>query len=573
MTLVLKYKYSDYSIWFTAIAACIICYAYTWHNHLPVNFLGGDARYYYIYLQSTFIRHDLIDFSLLDPANGVVLTHHPVGLSILLLPFFLAALFFANILNYPADGVSAPFQAAISIAAIFYCVLGLIYMGKLLKLNSISDKVTAMIVVLIFFGTTLFHYTINESGMSHVYSFCLLSVFLYHGFQLVSTTKKKYLYYLAIVFGLIILLRPNNGLIILSLFFWFKTKTQFLAFFKNIFRLKSFYLSTLLCIFIIAVQPLTWLWKENSLFVNRYATYGFYWLHPHLKEMLFGFDAGFFIYTPLCFLFLFGLFAVNRENKFMFYSITVFILLLFYVFSAYSAYTYFDGLGIRVLVDYYSLFALLGGKLFMHLLLQKSIFYSIGTLALFLVTLNLICCYQAENNILARSGMNLQKWKYIFLRTGKSYENCLGGSNDLPPYSKVKPVISLQGEIKFDAPFQFDHNDYGAAVSFDSIGFSSKRVQLKIKINRREAYTNSSQDVLVCAILENKDKSEKKGYLQFKLNETPASDCCDDIEYDYNANMEANFKPSDRLSVYLWNIQQKPFSIDKFSVQLYNFNY
>jgi hypothetical protein len=570
---VTKYKYADFSIWFTAFAVCFICCFFTWQKSDLVNFIGGDARYYYIYLQSTFINPAFINYDWLNPSSGVVITHHPVGFSILVLPFFLFGLLFANFLNYPLDGSSAPFQASISMAGIFYLVLGLIYLKKLLTINHVSDKIIAFVIVLVFFGTTLFHYTLNECGMSHVYSFSLISIFLYHSCKLVQNYNSQSLYSAAALFGLILLLRPNNALILFSVFCWFGSTPHAVTFFKQLLRKKSFYYSVLIVLLIAAIQPLTWLWKEDSLFVNRYASYGFYWTKPHLLEMLFGFEAGFFIYAPLCLLFLFGLPVLFKENKFQFYATLAFVLILFYIFASYSAYTYFDGLGIRVLVDYYSVFAFIGAKLFMHLSQYKFLFNVFSTFALILVIVNLIYCYQAENNILARSGMNFNKWKYVFLRTGKSYENSLGGSSDLQPFSKFKPKAALEQNLPFEQGFDFSGNEYGPTVHFNRLGFDSKRIQLKIKIRRKEKQLNSSDAALVCAMLDNKIDPTRKKYLQFRLNEVPALSCCENKEYNYTSTIEGKFAASDYLSVYLWNQKKQNFTIDEFSVQVYNFNY
>ena len=177
---------------------------------------------------------------------------------------------------------------------------------------------------------------------------------------------------------------------------------------------KTFYYALLIPLLFVAFQVLVWAVKENQLFVNRYAPYGFDWLRPHFFKMLFGFDAGFFIYTPLCFLFLFGLFALYKENKFLFYSVSAFLLGLFYFLSAYSAYTYYDGFGIRVLVDFYSVFALLGAKLLMYLHADKFLYITILAFALFFVVMNVMYSYQAKHAILPRAGITYNQWKYIF---------------------------------------------------------------------------------------------------------------------------------------------------------------
>jgi hypothetical protein len=541
---------------------------YTWQNP-AVNFMGGDARYYYYYLQSTFIDPALANYDWLT--DSTPLTHHPVGLSVLMLPFFLLALAVAHLFHFPLTGMSLPFQASVSLAALTYCFIGLVYLKKLFRLNNISDKVTALVIPLLFFGTTLLHYTLTESGMSHVYSFCLITAFLYHSCRFVNEGGNRNLLYMAALLGLILLVRVNNGLVVFTLFFWFQSREQAIAFFRSLLRNRFFYISIALLLAIISLQVLTWYWKENVLFSNRYAPYGFYWTRPALAEMLFGFNAGFFIYAPLCFLFLLGLIAAYK-NKFLFFGMLGFLLAVFYFFSAYSAYTYFDGLGIRVLVDYYAIFALLGAKLFSHFEFQPLAYGSVTILALALLVVNLIYCYQGSTDILARSGMTYNKWKYVFLKTGREYRGCLGGSNDLVPFSNPHPEPSLSANARLDAPFDYSQKDFGLALSFDSLGFNSNRIFLKIDIDRKEKFANSSRDVLVCAMLEDKAKT-KKGYAQFRLNETPSTDCCADQAYHYGTNMEGNFSADDRLSVYLWNIEQQPFLVNKFSVAVYNYNY
>jgi hypothetical protein len=269
---------------------------------------------------------------------------------------------------------------------------------------------------------------------------------------------------------------------------------------------------------------------------------------------------------------LLGLIFTYKENRFLFYAATLFLLLVFYFFSAYSAYTYYDGLGIRVLVDYYAVFALFGAKLFSRLEAGRLAYASVTTIALLLGVVNLIYCYQGSHNILARAGMNFNKWKYVFLKTGDEYRDCLGGSNDLIPFAKQPPVASLSSQVRLAAPFDFSKKDFGLALQFDSLGFTSNRIHLKIDIDRRESFANSSSDALVCAMLVDK-ASNNKSYLQFKLNETPSKDCCPEKEYHYAANMEANFKTDDRLSVYFWNLKQQPFLVNKFAVEVYNYNY
>jgi hypothetical protein len=562
------YKYSTYAIWLSLFGALFISWFYVWNDHRPANFLDGDARYYYYYLQSTFIDAKQANYDWLNSATPV--SHHPAGLSVLLLPFFLLGLVAAQLFHFPLTGISLPFQVSVATAALVYSIIGLIYLRKLFRLNGISDKVTALIITLTFFGTTLLHYTVNEGGMSHVYSFCLITIFMYHSCRFVREQSNKHLVYASAIFAMILLVRPNNGFVVFTVLFWFSDRKECVPFFNNLLRNRSFYKGLLIFLAILCIQPLMWLWKENTFFADRYASYGFYWTSPAFFKMLFGFNSGFFIYAPLCLLFLAGLAQVYKTNRFLFYASSGFILLLFYFFSAYSAYTYYDGIGIRVLVDYYAVFALFGAKLFTAVETQKVLFSSLTTVAFLLGSLNLVYCYQVSHSIMFRSGMTFNQWKYIFMRTGNDYQNSLGGCNDLVPYSKEPDTAALVSGI--NSTFDYAKKDFGISAAFDSIGFASKRIFMKLTIARKEVYANSSRNALVCAELQDK-AGNKKSNMQFKLNETPSKTCCEETTYHYTATMEADFKSNDRLSVYLWNPQRHPFFINTFSVEVYNYNY
>lgn len=574
----LSYKFSNVSILLTVISAIGLSYFFKWTDlSNPVDFMGGDAKDYYSYLVATFINHDFLHQSgqswfILKTDSGII-NVHSVGVSLLLLPFFAIAYFYAQVFDFPLDGFSYPFQVSVGLAALLYAVIGLVYLKKLFQLNNISDKTSSIIILLIFFGTNLIQYTLSEAGMSHVYSFSLISIFLFHSCKFVLTNKNKNLFFSGLILGLILLVRPNNIFIIFSVFIWFKNMKECKLFFYQLFRNKLFYFSFLATVSLVFIQSAIWFLQSNSFFHNTYKADGFYWLKPQIFQMLFGFEAGFFVYTPLCFLFLIGLVVIYRENKFSFFALLALLVGLIYFFASFWAYTYFDGLGIRILVDYYALFAFLGAKLFMYFSENKLVYYSVLFLSFVLVYINLIYCYQGNRGILLRSGMNFKKWKYVFLKTDASYQNCLGGSSDLKPFS-IKPAEEvLSGEQQLSEPLNYNKKEYGLNVIFDSIAFVSNRIQLAINFSRTESYINSSKDALICVSLDDNKEKKNKSFFTIKLNEIPSSDCCSEKEYNYTANMNAAFKPNDRLSVFIWNTKLKAFFINKFSVKVYNYNY
>ncbi|HQQ94735.1 MAG TPA: hypothetical protein PLQ93_09285 [Bacteroidia bacterium] len=569
-----KYSYSRLSLAIITIAGFVASWFYVWKNNATqsVNFIVGDAEFYYYYLQSVFVDPSDLHYDWFKAGSINTITHHPIGLSVIFLPFYLAAQGIALLFGMETNGITLPYQLGISLAGLASAVLGCAYLLNFLKEEGIGEKAAALTVLILYFGTTLFQYSIIEPGMSHVYSFCFISIFLYYASQYRSR-QSKYAFYLSVLsLGMVLLIRPNNILVLLALPFLFRSLEEMKTFLKNHLGLKRV-LSALGILAIFALlQVFAWYLKEEKLFSNRYAPYGFNWLHPHWKEMLFGFEAGFFIYTPMCLLFLFGLISIFRENRFRFYALGGFILFLIYFFSSYSAYTYFDGLGIRVLVDYYAVFAYAGAKLLDTIPAIKSFSYPFWIMALFFLMLNLVYSYQSSRGILLRSGMNFNKWKYVFMRTGYAYRGCLGGSNEYAPYAVSNPGLVLSGDAGLQHAFDYTGKEFGVLTRFDSVGVQSKRLFLELDVTRREPAVNSSSEAMVCVSLGNKEGTITKAYTQFRLNETPSNQCCVNQHYHYTSNLNADFQKSDRLSVYIWNKNKQNFSVSRFAVKLYDFN-
>ena len=78
---------------------------------------------------------------------------------------------------------------------------------------------------------------------------------------------------------------------------------------------------------------------------------------------------------------------------------------------------------------------------------------------------------------------------------------------------------------------------------------------------------------MVCFALQDGKNKTLKSYFQFALNETPAVDCCESKTYNYSANMNADVKAGDNLSIYIWNLQKQNFTVETFSAEIFNYNY
>ena len=205
--------------------------------------IDSDGSGYYAYLPQWFIYSDSPHFSFLtkickkyktdkftsglhisgDQGTSKYFTGTPICIS----PFFLMNHFLNKLKGVNSDGYSKDFQLSVSIAALFYSLLGIIGLIKLLKLFNLSNSIIALMVVFTSVGTSVNFYASFNPAFSHIYSFCAITWFLYYSKKWGSTSKSKYVIYLGFLLGLIFLIRPTNIFIVLIIPFLFNNYLGF----------------------------------------------------------------------------------------------------------------------------------------------------------------------------------------------------------------------------------------------------------------------------------------------------------------------------------------------------------
>ena len=153
--------------------------------------IWADKAGYYIYLPAVFnynfnaslfpdsIAAKTGDGFRIDTTNNKVITKYSCGIAILQMPFYLAA----GIFDDSSDpgripGFTKANHAAINIAAVFYLLLGFFFLGRYLE-NRFHKPLVWLVLFVLFTATNLYYYSVDETGMSHVYSFFLFSLFLF----------------------------------------------------------------------------------------------------------------------------------------------------------------------------------------------------------------------------------------------------------------------------------------------------------------------------------------------------------------------------------------------------------
>lgn len=333
--------------------------------------LWSDRAGYYIYLPALYFHHfdarsipaDLDvrtggGFSI-DTARNKIDTKYTYGVALLQSPFFVAAGLVSRIGGYHSEGgFSMIYIRMLGLAAVVYLVLGLWLLKRFLEAY-FRQAVAYLAVILVFIGTNLFYYSLIDGMMSHVYSFFLISLFLYAMKRFLDTGGYGHFILACIAIALAILVRPVN-LLPGILFFTWDTRTAAAA--RNRLRLllKPSFLPVFLAILFLVFLPqmVYWHYLSGHWIHFSYRGEGFAnWRSPRIAEVLFSPVNGLFTNTPLALALVAGLlFMLLRRSAnakaiaFQFIAVTL-------VCASWKMWYFGCSFGQRPFVEYYSVFA------------------------------------------------------------------------------------------------------------------------------------------------------------------------------------------------------------------------
>lgn len=423
-----------------AIAICLLICVWAssnlnWGKDHWRGIVESDAKGYYAYLPATFIYSDL-NFGFFDSIekvkyfdehyyydyrasqNNKTINKYYCGTAILQAPFFFASHLITKLTNYDADGFSKLYCFGVNIAALFYLFLGLFYLRKTLSLFLIKEWTQFWVICAITIGTNLFYYSVIEPGMSHVYSFALINAFIYFSKKITLQFSKKELIKLAIILGLIFLVRPINVLVVFSLPFIAGSKSNLVIFLKNL--LGNFFITILsasIFIFIIAIQFIIYKISCGSFFVYSYTGEGFNFSSPHMLDILFSYRKGLFLYTPVYLLCLWGLFFIYKKSKWEFVTLISFLVFLVYILSSWWSWWYGGSFSSRPFIEFLPIFAICLALLLNNT--KQTIHKPLIGLVILLILFCQVQIYQYRYNQITWDNMTKEKYWDVFLRIDK----------------------------------------------------------------------------------------------------------------------------------------------------------
>lgn len=332
--------------------------------------IWADAAGYYVYLPSWFLYKNVSEFPdsieiktgdgfSLNLADNNVFTKYTSGVALMQLPFFAVSHISAKLFSSP-NGFSILYQYGVMMAAVFYGCFGLWYICKFLMIQ--HDKIAAFLVTISFYlCTNLFYYTIDASGMSHVYSFFLLTVFMFYSAKFILYKRFQFLPILFPVLALAVLIRPTNILFAIFLLFYDVNNLEELkSRFKLLFEQPRFLVYAIVISIMVFIPQLTYWFRVsgNALFYS-YGNEGFSnWYQPKLLEIWFSTKNGLLLYSPFLLLSIFGIVLMILNKKMNGWLIAVTFIVASYLFASWHDWTFGCSYGSRSFVEYYPLMSI-----------------------------------------------------------------------------------------------------------------------------------------------------------------------------------------------------------------------
>ncbi len=385
-----------------------------YYAYLPAIMLYQDLSFSYLDQESTFQTREEWDY-FRQEVNGKTVNRYFVGTALVQLPFFLLGHLTATLGPAEANGFSFPYYLWVHIGALCWTLWGLYLLIPLLRSFQVRDKHIALILPLILLGTNLFYYAVEEPFMSHLYSFALVNGALLLTRKWFLERSPRWLWGLGLSLGLIVLIRPVNGLILLALPLvvpggkvstgWRYLREQPGALFGAI----------LLGLTLVSVQLLIYYLQTGSPWVYSYGPYGFDFRQPHLLDFLFSYRKGFMLYTPLALVGLTGFYYWGKQDSRQALGMAAFLVLIVYIFSSWDFWYYGGGFSARVMIDYLGIWAILFGFLWEGLK-GKTIRSSALVLIVLLCLVSQIQTYQYRTGHILWDGMTKELYWDRFLR-------------------------------------------------------------------------------------------------------------------------------------------------------------
>lgn len=546
-----------------------------YYDHLPYFFIDGHAK------TKTF------DYRFHVRQNGKNVNKYFIGTALCQSPFFFGAYCWSKISGAKCDarpdgsvgrGFSTPFQIAISLAGLTYFLLSLIFIRKILEYHfNFSSWVIALTLTLFSFGSMLLFYTLVDGSFSHIYSVFFSAFFFW---QVSKIAREKYrnatIVLLVFAFSMIVLIRPVNVLLVLFVPFFFKDfgslKVSFLQLFKN---RKALVLGIMFSLALFMLQSLAWYAQCGKFMVWSYKNEGFNFTDPEIINFLFSYRKGLFVYSPLFFVSLFGLYFIYKDSKWKFYWAISALSIIVYILSSWWCWFYAGGFGMRPMADFSIIFILLFA-IFISGLKQNFIQTIFGLITGACIVLNLVFSLQFYKGIINPYSMDANKFWHVFLKTGDTYKNYFGGMHDTKPYAPNGFELITNATKNFDDKPSGNVNTRDLEFPVKGIRYFDPNAQrsganhfIRLKMKRKMNVSKGGTEM--CWVIKTKPGKDSKSslYYTIRVKEYKVEKAGLWINSEYTVSFFNGEFTGQEFEIFIHNPSKEEMIIDDVTIEVF----
>lgn len=351
----------------------VVIYAIPIFDTLPIR---SDGYSYYVYLPSWLIYGDPTlesvaadccggtygGFALIVrwPDTGRWLNVHPIGVAVLMLPFFIAAHLLTKWSNLTPDGFSLYYQYAAGLAGLAYMLIGLAILRRTL-LRHFRPGVVLAALITITFGTNLFHYGTADATFSHAFAFftvCALVELTERWWQ--EPTIGRSIAVGAIA-GLVVLIRHVNVVFLFIVpLYGIATRRDVTSLLNRLWqRRRPLTAMTVTAAIVVFPQLLIYKRATTHWLVSPYNLLGLGldFASPHLFGVLFSPQKGLFFWSPALLLAVAGIATPGTARNLRFGALVV-LAIDTYLIASFSDWQFAGSYGHRAFTDGLGLFCL-----------------------------------------------------------------------------------------------------------------------------------------------------------------------------------------------------------------------
>lgn len=547
-------------------------------NDSVKNIIYSDGRGYYAYLPALFIYDDgsfeksyqaekmyhvgeNLQLYLYKNEEGKRYNKYFPGVAILQLPFFALATFTSWVINEPITGYSNIFYFYFLLGSIFYSITGVLLFKRCLALlvpNYIAQL--NWMIPLLFISTPLLYYFINTPSYTHHYSFFLFGLFTYSVLELKQKMTSKNVLLIGLTLGLIILVRPTNGIVVLMVPFILGDVNSFKDAVRLLFSSMQLLLTLFVSFFIFfSIIFFIWRWETGSWIVWSYNGEGFNFLHPQFFSCLFSFRIGLFVHTPVLLLSILGIYFFLKRNSFQAFFWSLFFILICWIFSSWWCWDFLSNYGNRPYTEH--LFFIMIPIFYLYDRFSKTtricliLFALIGGIRYYSITSGAMSSqrFTKENyfeSLIVWKKENKGRWQFTKVS---------------PPFgSKINEFVLFndtnQYEIKPVNEFTL------TSVGKLSKPRSNERIYYQIELEKQN--TEKRTEGIFLVIDAYSKNGEKRYYKAVELFNDRLEGFGNWVKLEFSDQIYDNFQEFDEVKIYLWNVGKKHFFIRKMKVKI-----